>query len=59
MNSKFRYYQTEADNAIYKELLINNKYIVKMFCGSGKSLLMRYHKSINNQKLCVYINIFQ
>jgi len=31
----FRYYQEEADNAIYKELLINNKCIVKMFCGTS------------------------
>ena len=51
----FRYYQEEADNAIYKELLINNKCIVKMFCGTGKSLLMRKCKYLQNQKLVVYV----
>lgn len=51
----FRYYQEEADNAIYEELLINNKCIVKMFCGTGKSLLMRKCKSAQNQKLVVYV----
>ena len=53
IEKKFRYYQEEADNAIYEELLINNKCIVKMFCGTGKSLLMRKCKSVKNQKLVV------
>lgn len=52
---EFRYYQSEADTAIYEELLINNKCIVKMFCGTGKSLLMRKCKSAQNQKLVVYV----
>ena len=52
---KFRYYQEEADDAIQAELLINNKCIVKMFCGTGKSLLMRKCKSAQNQKLVVYV----
>jgi superfamily II DNA or RNA helicase len=52
---KFRYYQEDADVAIYEELLINNKCIVKMFCGTGKSLLMRKCKSAQNQKLLVYV----
>ena len=52
---EFRYYQSEADEAIYNELLINNKCIVKMFCGTGKSLLMRKCKSAQNQKLVVYV----
>jgi len=51
----FRYYQAEADEAIYEELRINNKCIVKMFCGTGKSLLMRKCKSAQNQKLVVYV----
>ena len=51
MQSKFRYYQTEADDAIYNELITHNKCIVKMFCGTGKSLLMRYCKSTKKQKL--------
>ena len=52
---EFRYYQSEADDAIYEELLINNKCIVKMFCGTGKSLLMRKCKYLENQKLVVYV----
>lgn len=51
----FRYYQTEADEAIYQELLTANKCIVKMFCGTGKSLLMRECKSVQKQKLVVYV----
>jgi superfamily II DNA or RNA helicase len=51
----FRYYQVEADNAIYEELLVNRKCIVKMFCGTGKSLLMRKCKSAQNKKLVVYV----
>ena len=54
MNNKFRYYQTEADNAIFQELIQNNKCISKMFCGTGKSLLMRKCK-VSKQKLCVYV----
>jgi len=54
MENKFRYYQTEADNAITQELIQNNKCISKMFCGTGKSLLMRKCK-VSKQKLCVYV----
>ena len=54
-NKKFRYYQKEADDAIYQELLVNNKCIVKMFCGTGKSLLMRRCKTAQHQKLVVYV----
>ena len=53
--NKYRYYQKEADVAIYNELLINNKCIVKMFCGTGKSLLMRKCKIIEKKKLVVYV----
>jgi predicted helicase len=52
---KFRPHQAEAADAICEELLINNKCIVKMFCGTGKSLLMRKCKSVQNQKLVVYV----
>ena len=52
---EFRRHQVEADEAIHKELLINNKCIVKMFCGTGKSILMRKCKSIQNQPLVVYV----
>ena len=55
LSKEFRYYQEEADNAIYEELLINNKCIVKMFCGTGKSLLMRKCKTAQNQGLLVYV----
>ena len=55
MDREFRYYQVEADNAIYEELLINNKCLVKMFCGTGKSLLMRKCKSVQNKSLIVYV----
>jgi len=54
MENKFRYYQTEADNAITQELIQNNKCIVKMFCGTGKSLLMRRCWA-SKKKLCVYV----
>ncbi len=50
-----RYYQKEADDAIYDELLINIKCIVKMFCGTGKSQLMRYCRSAQNKNLVVYV----
>jgi superfamily II DNA or RNA helicase len=56
MSSKtYRYYQSEADEAIYNELLINNKCIVKMFCGTGKSLLMRNCKILQNNPFIVYV----
>jgi ribosomal RNA-processing protein 8 len=52
---EFRYCQAEADDAIYQELITANKCIVKKFCGTGKSLLMRKCKSVKNQKLVVYV----
>ena len=55
MNSKYRYYQQEAENAICDELKVNNKCLVKMFCGSGKSLLMRKCKFLKNKNLIVYV----
>ena len=55
LSKPYRYYQEEADNAIYEELLINNKCIVKMFCGTGKSLIMRNCKIIKNKKLIVFV----
>jgi predicted helicase len=55
LSKPYRYYQEEADNAIYEELLINNKCIVKMFCGTGKSLIMRNCKIIENKKLVVFV----
>jgi hypothetical protein len=52
---QFRYYQAESDDAIHEELIINHKCIVKMFCGTGKSLLMRYSKINQNKNLVVYV----
>ena len=51
----YRYYQKEADDAIDNELLIADKCIVKKFCGTGKSLLMRKCKSVQNKNLVVYV----
>lgn len=55
MSKLFRHYQEEANNAIYEELLVNNKCIVKMFCGTGKSLLMRRCKTIEGKNLIVFV----
>ena len=35
-----RAYQVEAYNEIIREITVNSKCLVKMFCGSGKSLIM-------------------
>ena len=51
----YRYYQKETDNNIYNELQKNNKCIVKMFCGTGKSLIMKKCKINKNQNLIVYV----
>ena len=44
----YRYYQQDSDDAIYECLCIlrNSKCIVKKFCGTGKSLVMRYCKIV-------------
>ena len=55
MTTGFRYYQQEADEAIFEELQENNKCLVKMFCGTGKSRLMRYCRIAQNKKLVVYV----
>ena len=55
MNCGFRYYQQDADDAIFEELRETNKCIVKMFCGTGKSRLMRYCRVAQNKKLVVYV----
>ena len=51
----FYYYQTEADDAMYKELQTSDKCILKMFCGTGKSLLMYKCKIVRKKKLVVYV----
>ena len=53
--NKYRYYQEEADNAIFAELEKNKKCIIKMFCGTGKSLLMRKCKVIQNKELVAFV----
>ena len=57
MERIFRYYQTEAGNAIYQELIIhgNNKCLVTPFCGTGKSVVMRYGKIIKDKNLVVFV----
>lgn len=51
----FRIYQSEADNAIFDELIENDKCLVKMFCGTGKSRLMRYCRIAQGKLLVVYV----
>ena len=51
----FRKYQIDADNAITNELASNNSCIVKMFCGTGKSRIMRHGKFTLNKPFKVYV----
>ena len=51
----FRHHQIAADKAIADELKDNDRCLVKMFCGTGKSLLMREMKVVKNKKLVVYV----
>ena len=57
MTTNFRDYQQEADDAIYRELLENNnnKCLVKMFCGTGKSRLMRYCRITKHKNIVAYV----
>jgi superfamily II DNA or RNA helicase len=55
MSYEYYYYQQEADDAICKELESNDKCIVKMFCGTGKSKVMRECKINENKNLVVYV----
>jgi ribosomal RNA-processing protein 8 len=50
-----RYYQQEAKDEIIKELSINSKCLVKMFCGSGKSLIMKNIVEHYNENLSVFV----
>jgi ribosomal RNA-processing protein 8 len=54
MNS-FRYYQQEADDAICAELEVSSKCLVKMFCGTGKSLLMAKSKIHESSTLSLFV----
>jgi len=53
----YRDYQQDADDAIFTELVTNNtdKCLVKMFCGAGKSLLMRNCAVAQDKALVVYV----
>ena len=55
MTNPFRAYQEEAYNAIIGEISVNPKCLVKMFCGSGKSLLMSNVVSHLNNDLSVFV----
>jgi len=50
-------YQAEADLAIYNTTIVrkHDRCLVKMFCGSGKSLLMRYCRIAFGVPLVVYV----
>ena len=49
----WRPYQLEANEKICFET--TNRVLVKMFCGTGKSLLMRHGKAFQNHSLIVYV----
>lgn len=49
----WRPYQLEANEKICFET--TNRNLVKMFCGTGKSLLMRHGKAFQNHSLIVYV----
>jgi superfamily II DNA or RNA helicase len=55
MNNSYRYYQRDADAAICSELEANHRCIVKMFCGTGKSLVMRKCNILQHKSLIVYV----
>ena len=55
MTNAFRAYQQEAYNAIINEISINPKCLIKMFCGSGKSLIMSSVVSYLNNNLSVFV----
>jgi predicted helicase len=57
MALKFRNHQKEADDACYDELVVRkqNRALVKMFCGTGKSKLMRQSKLNEGKKTVVYV----
>jgi superfamily II DNA or RNA helicase len=57
MSLEFRNYQKEADDACYDELAVRgkNRALIKMFCGTGKSKLMRQSKLNKGKKRVVYV----
>jgi len=55
MTTAFRAYQEEAYNAIISEITVKSKCLVKMFCGSGKSLIMSNVVAHLNNDLSVFV----
>ena len=55
MTNAFRAYQEEAYNSIISEITVKSKCLVKMFCGSGKSLIMSNIVSHLNNDLSVFV----
>ena len=53
MQNELRIYQREAIQAINAELAVEDKCIVKMFCGTGKSKIMR--EAFSPVNLLVYV----
>ena len=51
----YRKYQQEADDAITKCLLLEDNCLVKMFCGTGKSLIMRNVGAIKGKKMVAWV----
>ena len=54
-HKKFRYYQNDANLAICQELEVADKCLVKMFCGTGKSLVMANCSVLVDESLVVYV----
>jgi superfamily II DNA or RNA helicase len=52
---EYRDYQRDAHDAILKELEINDKCLVKMFCGTGKSLIMQKVMVDLNREMNVFV----
>ena len=50
-----RPYQQECMDAITKELRDNNQCIATLFCGTGKSFIMKHGEFTQNRKITVYV----
>jgi superfamily II DNA or RNA helicase len=55
LSKPLRPYQRDADQSIEVYFQTKNRGLVKMFCGTGKSLLMRHGKAFQNHSLIVYV----
>jgi superfamily II DNA or RNA helicase len=54
-NNQFRAHQSAANVAITAELESADRCLVKMFCGTGKSLVMRNCDVVKHKNLAVYV----